>query len=764
MTGEDLSNFSMRDLFRIEAENQVQALTAGLLDLEKDPLGADQAEACMRAAHSLKGAARIVELQPGVTIAHAMEDLFVAAQEGRVLLDRARIDLLLRGVDLLDRLAKSPDLADESGDVVWQAEADLLAGTLERSAAGADVTALVPAIPAAPLWDAAAEAEPEPAAAAQPAPAVPAERADDRQSAARMARVSTENLDRLVGYAGEALVETRWLRPFAQSLQRLKRMQREAAKALDALQASLPPDMADSRAWAALTEAQDRVRECRQHLSDGIGALDEWDNKTSALAHRLHGQALKVRMRPFADGTALYPRMVRDVAHMLGKQVRLEIMGGGTQIDRDIFEKLDAPLGHLLRNAVDHGIESPDERIAAGKPPEGLIRVEAFHSAGLLQIVVSDDGRGIDQDRIRAAVIGRGLATAETAARLRLDELLEFLFLPGFTMKDDVTQVSGRGVGLDVVQDMARQVRGRVRVGDQPGGGTRFTLELPLTLSVVRALIVEIGGEPYAFPFAQIVRAIKLPRSDVRLLEGRQYFEFDGQQIGLVSGRQLLGQGDATHQSDDVAVVILGHGANIYGLLVERFLGGRELVVQPLDPHLGKIKDISAAALLEDGSPVLIVDIEDMIHSVEKLASGNSLAGTGDRDGAVEGGGRKRVLVVDDSFTVRELQRKLLDSYGYAVDVAVDGMDAWNALRNDAYDLVVSDIDMPRMDGIELVGRIRQDPRMGSLPVMILSYKDREEDRQRGLDAGADYYLTKGSFQSDALVKAVTDLIGEAAA
>jgi two-component system sensor histidine kinase and response regulator WspE len=757
MTSDDLSQFSMRDLFRIEADGQTQALTDGLLALEKDPRRADQLEACMRAAHSLKGAARIVEIQPGVTIAHAMEDLFVAAQEGRTLLDQPRIDLLLQGVDLIVAIGKSPDLESGSQDEAWQAEADRLSQALSQSAATQiDLEPSMPSVAPAP-------AAPAPVPVTPPAAEEVADKPEP-DAADRALRVSARNLNRLLDLAGESLVESRWLRPFGQSLLRLKQLQREAAAAIDALHAALPVELLDERARHALAQAQQRVAECRQSLSERLSELESSDHHATTLAHRLYDQALMVRMRPFADGATLFPRMVRDVARSLGKQARLEIVGDRTQVDRDILEKLDAPLGHLLRNAIDHGLETPEERIAAGKPAEGVIRLEASHNAGSLQIVISDDGRGIDLETIRAAVIARGLANAVVAARLSDSELLEFLFLPGFTLKTDVTEISGRGVGLDVVHDMITQVRGLVRITSTPGEGTRFKLELPLTLSVVRALLVEIGGEPYAFPFTHLFRAIKLPKNEVQLLEGRQYFSHDGQQVALVTAHQVLDCGEPHHEGDDLPVVLLGSSSGMYGLVVDRFLGARELVVQPLDPRLGKIKDISAAALMEDGSPLLIIDAEDMIRSMEKLASADRLTKVR-QDGGEEGAAsRKRILVVDDSFTVRELQRKLLDHHGYDVDVAVDGVDGWNALRGGDFDLVVSDIDMPRMDGIELVGRIRQDARLKSLPVMILSYKDREEDRQRGLEAGADYYLAKGSFQSDALLEAVVDLIGEAVA
>jgi two-component system sensor histidine kinase and response regulator WspE len=486
-----------------------------------------------------------------------------------------------------------------------------------------------------------------------------------------------------------------------------------------------------------------------------------FDSRSANLAHRLYDEALACRMRPFADGVQGFPRMVRDLGRSLRKQVKLEIVGQATQVDRDILERLDAPLGHLLRNAIDHGIELPDKRRAAGKPAEGVVHLEARHSAGTLQIIVSDDGCGIDLATLREAVVKRNLTNVRTAAKLSETELLEFLFLPGFTMKDTVTEISGRGVGLDVVQNMLKQVRGTVRVSSQLGKGVRFLLQLPLTLSVVRTLLVEIGGEPYAFPLAYIVRTLKLPKGQIELLEGRQHFNLDGRQVGLVTAHQVLECGEPKPVEDELPVIIVGDQSHTYGLVVDRFLGERELVVQPLDTHLGKIKDVSAGALMEDGSPVLIIDVEDMIRSVEKLVSASRLSKVQRNGAAAIQKMHKRVLVVDDSLTVRELERKLLDNRGYEVEVAVDGMDGWNAVRTGQFNLLITDVDMPRMDGIELVTLVKKDPNLRALPVMIVSYKDREEDRRRGLEAGADYYLTKGSFHDETLLQAVVDLIGE---
>jgi two-component system sensor histidine kinase and response regulator WspE len=559
-------------------------------------------------------------------------------------------------------------------------------------------------------------------------------------------------------------VKSQWVKGFADSLMRLKKMQHATARALDAFRDALPHHQFPGHAESALVEAQRRLMDCERLLAERLVDLDLFDRRSVNLSHRLYAEALACRMRPFGDVVNGLPRLVRDLSRSLGKQVKLQITGEATQVDRDILAQLEAPLGHLLRNSLDHGIETPDERRAAGKSEEGLLQIEARHSAGNLHISLMDDGRGINLKKLRARVIERNLINAEAAAALTEAELLEFLFLPGFTLRDHVTDVSGRGVGLDAVQDMVKQVRGTVRVSSRAGAWTSFHLQLPVTLSVVRAVLAEIGGEPYAFPLAFISRIVRLPRTSIDMLEGRQHFDLDGRRIGLVSAHQIFGTAEPESTTDDLSIIVVGDVHQTYGVIVDRLLDQRELVVQPLDPHLGKIKDISAGAMMEDGSPVLIVDAEDMIRSVSKLVSAGDLVRVERSATAGPEKKRKRVLVVDDSLTVRELERKLLDNHGYEVEVAVDGMDGWNAVRTGHFNLVVTDIDMPRMDGIELVTLINKDPNLKSLPVMIVSYKDREDDRRRGLEAGAAYYLTKGSFHDDTLVQAVVDLIGEAVA
>ncbi|AXW64719.1 hybrid sensor histidine kinase/response regulator (plasmid) [Ralstonia solanacearum] len=768
-TDDDPGRQSLLALFHEEAQTQGRVLSDGLLTLEHAPADTGALEACMRAAHSLKGAARIIGLQDGVDVAHRMEEGFVAAQRGELTLSAGHIDVLLRGTDLLLRLGQpNPAGLVTRADVdAFIASMPVSAGASGRAAEdatlrtalarlGTESAALTAGTAGMPRAVDVAGAPPVPVAADDHS-IVPPGSARDPQ---RMLRVRADSLDRLLSLSGESLVESRWLKPFAESMLRVKRTHRETAHALDACYERLVERL-DPDAHAALNAVRQMLGSLQQALGEHVDELDRFDRRSTGLAQQLYDEALQCRMRPFGDATHAYPRLVRDLARSLGKRVRFAVVGETTQVDRDILDLLDAPLGHLLRNAIDHGIEPPEQRAALGKPAEAAVTLEARHSAGKLLIIVADDGAGIDLEAVRAAVVRRGLADPETAGRLSDPELLEFLLLPGFSMRDRVTDVSGRGVGLDAVHEMVKAVRGTVRIHNEPGRGARFVLQLPLTLSVIRSLLVDVGGEAYAFPLAHVRRTLELSRNGIDMLEGQQHFPFEGRPVGLVMAHQLFGTRAPDGVRESAAVVVIGEGAETYGIAVDRFLGERMLVVQPLDARLGKVRDIAAAALMENGEAVLIVDVDDLLRSVDRLVRGGRLDKVQRGQGATVQH-RKHVLVVDDSLTVRELERKLLEKRGYAVTVAVDGMDGWNALRGTPFDLVVTDIDMPRMDGIELVTLIKRDAALKALPVMIVSYKDREEDRRRGLEAGADYYLAKGSFHDEALLDAVQDLIGEA--
>jgi two-component system sensor histidine kinase and response regulator WspE len=498
------------------------------------------------------------------------------------------------------------------------------------------------------------------------------------------------------------------------------------------------------------------MRECQQSLTDRMADLATFSHQSASLSARLYNEVIGSRMRPFADGLAELPRLVRDLARQLGKQVALDVAGGATQVDRDVLDKLAAPLAHLVRNALDHGLERPDERAAAGKPASGTLRIEARHRAGRLAIAIADDGRGVDFAAVRSRIAERGLAPADRVAQMSDSELTGFLFQPGFSTAAAVTDLSGRGVGLDIVQDVVRQLGGKLRAEPQSGRGMTVHLELPVTRSVLRTLLVEIGGEAFGFPLVRVDRVLQVAAAEVASLEGRQYFDLDGKNVGLVAAHQVL-ELPGGEPRDELAVVVVSDHLGCYGLSVDRFLGERDLVVQPLDPRLAKVPDVVAASIMQDGTPVVILDVDDLVRSVDNLLAGSRLRPVMRPTGAVH---RKRVLVIDDSTTVRETLRRALDQHGYAVDVAVDGHDGWNAVRTGRYAAVVTDAELPRVSGHDLIARMRGDARLARTAVVIVSYKARDDDRRAGLAAGADRYLDKASCHDGQLVAAVAELIG----
>ncbi|MDR7050064.1 two-component system sensor histidine kinase and response regulator WspE [Duganella sp. 3397] len=764
--GGDLSQFSMLDLFRMEADSQTQVLTDGLLAMERLKNDAGAVEAMMRAAHSIKGAASIVGLDVVVQVAHSMEDAFIAAQHGKLALTPNRVDVLLAGVDLILQLSRLQD----SGVNAWLAANEtLIRQTLDSIATiaflpepvnlqaemgwmqqAAPATAPVPVPPPAfPVGELPIE----------PAPA-PAEETPVDRRAAPGAAAKAQNFDKLLSLASESRINAHQMHPFIQSLQRFKRNQASLATVIEQLHEAIS-NSSDPKLKELSLLALQKTQPLKQFVLEHIADTEAYERRVLAVSQGMVDEVLTMRMRPFRDGVQPFPRMVRDLARSLGKDVQLQIIGEDTLVDRDILARIESPLNHMLRNAIDHGMDSAVERIAAGKPGAGTIVLEAKHRAGMLSIEISDDGKGVDLEKIRARVIDRKMASAPMAAAMSGAELMEFLFLPAFSLKENTTEISGRGVGLDIVHETIRSQNGTVRIESELGVGFRTFITLPLTQSIVRALVVDVKGEAYAVPIVQVERVIKVPQSTIHTLENKQFFDFGGEHLGLVSAAQVLELGDTDASSEELSVVVIGSGARRYALVVDAISGEQSLAVQAIDPIFGKMRDISAAALLDNGDPVLILDVPDLLLSIDKLLHDGGLHQLTRAD-HTERRKTKRVLVVDDSLTVREMERKLLQSRGFLVDIAIDGIDGWNVVRSGEYDLVITDVDMPRMDGIELVALIKKDIHLHKLPVMIVSYKDRPEDRARGLSAGADYYLTKGSFHDETLLDAVSDLIGDA--
>lgn len=770
---------TLMSMFKAEVETYARSLENDLIEIESIQ-SPEKIESLMRAAHSLKGAARIIGFDEAVSLAHAMEDLLTDTKSHRINLSSLQIDALLHANDFFLRLA-SISTAEmfrwfrrQSESVVRLRES--LAVSRKN---GQDAVSVFPpsdfATPnmsakrSLPSADSLIDTEYLFDEAGSCVVNYPGklnrekitETVNRGNSQEPYVRVQAEKLSRLMGLAGECLVQAKSMKMFSQNLLRMKYAHRELGENLDDGLTLIRENLDFEKGLEILRNAGGFLEKARDLLDEHAERVEGYSRRLENLTEKLNNEMVGSRMRPFSEGLRGFPRMIREMSRTLGKKAELEVLGASTAVDRDILEKLESPLNHIIRNALDHGLEPPAERIAHGKPSVGKITIEAGHRAGMLHIEIWDDGRGVNPETIRQKVAEKGLTSQEIAAKLSISELLEFLFLPDFSTAAGITEVSGRGVGLDVVQKMIQEVQGSIRVETEPGKGTSFHLQLPLTLSVLRSLILEVGGELYAVPLSRIDFLHKVSRQDIQTLEDRQFFTFKGEHIGLVSASQIIRSSFPPAENRySLPVMVISDNLNRYGLIVDRFIAQRDLVVHPLDFRLGKVANINAGAILEDGSPLLLLDVEDLVRSIDNLLTQGTLKKVG-RNETTTAVRKKRILVVDDSVTVREVERRLLENRGYEVTVAVDGADGWNTLQLQEFAMVVSDVDMPRMTGIELVRKIKAHSVLKDIPVVIVSYKDRDDERVKGLEAGADDYLAKSSFHDDRLLETVLNLIGE---
>jgi two-component system chemotaxis sensor kinase CheA len=473
-------------------------------------------------------------------------------------------------------------------------------------------------------------------------------------------------------------------------------------------------------------------------------------NELSRSLNALQDRAMRTRMVPLATITDKLQRAVRDLARAQGKAVHWEVRGGDTELDRGVLHHLSDSLLHLVRNAVDHAIEPEPARLAAGKPATGNVRLHAMQLGSEVIIAVTDDGEGIDIERVRREAVRQGIDTDGMTD----DDVLQLVFRPGLSTTTFVSDVSGRGVGLDVVRSNVETARGRVEVRSQPGVGTEFRVIVPITLAVMRCLLVESGGQRFALPFHRVVRSQAFDPADRTSAEGRPRVWVDDQPVPMSSMAEVLGMAPA--ESTRGPVVVLADTSRRHGFRVDRLVGQRDVVLKGLSRLLPHLPAVAGASVEPDGAVLLVLDPPGLIAR----ARSSRRAGTPTVAAAPRAVTHGRVLVVDDALTVRELQRSILERAGYQVTVAGDGLDALSRLAETPCDLILTDVEMPTMDGFALTEAVRAHPTLANIPVLILSSRASEADRLRGLDAGADGYIVKSSFDEGSLLTAVSRLIG----
>ncbi|MBI5165931.1 MAG: response regulator [Magnetospirillum sp.] len=754
--------------FQVESREHLEAIRQllGELLLRKEGSGISQLDETFRRAHSLKGAARAVDLLPVEQTAHRLETMFGRVRSGHLRFDRTLLGVINRVLDGIEDFVHAHDAGQALPDltpVVAEIDA-VLEGTAPPAAAPV-VPALPPelaaAIPAPPPQPAAA---PPPQLAAAPAAEVAAVEVPLPGRAEETVRVRAVHLDRLLRTSNELLTETINQREIASGMLDLDR--RIAAvdvqwQRVRKATAALARDFGDGERASRLDrqmEALDQdlrgsfrvartVR--RRHARTG------WSLRQ--LGVDLQREVRDARMVPAESVFGGFRKMMRDLARAAGRSVEVDVIGLDVEADRMVLQGLKDPVMHLLRNALAHGVELPEDRLANGKPAAALVALHFVATDGRLVVEVEDDGRGLDFAAVRAKAVTNGLFTDEEAGKLERQALLDLIFDPGFSTARAVDDLSGRGMGLSVVREAAAMMNGTVEVIERQPCGTRFRLSVPVTVSTQRLFLVGCQGHIYALPTEGVDRLHRIPAEAVRTVEGKSVIFLDGQQLPLLSMAHLLALGETAVKvsRNVVPLVVLKNGERRVGVAVDSFIAIRDGLVKDIGVPAARGTMVAGGMLLEDGSVALVLNPFEIVETFRRSGSIRVLT-------LVEKPQEAKVpviLVVDDSMTTRTLEKSILEAHGYQVRLAVDGIEALSRLRAEHVDLVVSDIQMPRLDGFGLLQAIKADGVLKKIPVIVVSSLEAREDRERGLALGADAYVVKRKFDQRELLETIGQIL-----
>lgn len=746
--------------FRIEADEHLKAMTSGLLALEKAPAGAESAiiiETVFRDAHSLKGAARAVNLAPVESLCQSLESVFAELKNGRLPVSLPLLDLLHQAIarfgDLITGdFGTSPTIPPPIATLNYQ---------LSQAAAG-----VLPTRTTAP----------ESVVEASIANAIPHTPPTAIGTSSGTVRIPTAKLDIVMRQVEELLS------PQLAACQRTLELRDTATTVATwkKTRAQIQPVLRRIERWAARMGSSNDQVYSRKELLKVLDYLDGEHlfiamiesrlarlNKSAARDQRtltgmtdslLH-EVKEMQLLPFASLLEVLPRLARELAREQSKEVELLVTGSEIEVDRHILDDLKDPLIHLLRNAIDHGIETPVVRADSGKPSHGTITLAiSQRDGGKVELRIADDGTGIDSDRVKASARKLGVFPAEADDLLSERDMLELVFQSGVSTSPIITDVSGRGLGLAIVREKVESLRGSISIESNRGTGTIFHIVLPLSLATLRGVLVRIGERLCAIPSAGVERVARVPVQAIRTVENRETIVLDGHVVSLSGLGEVLAMprpaaGDAiTH----VPVIVLGQGDARVAFGVDEIIGEQEILVKGLGPQLARVRNVAGASMLGTGQVVPVLNAADLLKS----AASHVAAPRGPTAAEYLAPSAKRsILVAEDSITSRSLLKNILESAGYAVATAVDGLDAYTTLKTETFDLLVSDIEMPRMDGFDLTARVRTDKRIAELPVVLVTALESREHRERGIDVGANAYIVKSSFDQSNLLETIRRLI-----
>lgn len=801
----------MLELFKAESAEHLKVLEQDLTLLETEPENSETLERIFREAHSLKGAARMLGISKIEMLAHRFEDLLGSAHRGDLKLDVPTIEALYMGLDALRKLVDEevsgqPSKVDVPAIMEALSNATNTVGHTARDTPQVDakspkvkgapkprssskkvvkkdtpVTEPIPEMPeniGEPSGVSEDTTTPENTAKPKRPPAPSSDQEDPKQRdyvvepnteaqpfRISTIRVSTDHLDTLMNYTDELTVTklriARRLTEFEELLFNWEEWSAEAQKTKKIGIVSGDRESLDRDA------SVERERFCLDLIGTSIATLKNSAfadaTKLESVANAIEESVRTVRMLPLTTMLDLFPSMVRSLAKAQGKKIKLVIHGGEIQADKQIIEEMKDPLMHLIRNCIDHGVELPDERAANNKSPTGKVVIEVSQRADHVTIKVSDDGRGIDQDVIKRAALKKRIVSEANLADMSSDQILRLILSSGFSTSTMITDISGRGVGLDVVSKNVENMKGTITISSEVGKGSQFTVKIPVTLATFRALIVNESGYQYALPVDCIHSMITISPRKIFPVEGRSSIMFGAQPIPVAFLSEILElnlpHGEAHNdnvndKSKALFCIIIEIGGEHFGVFVEDIESEQEIVLKRHCKLLERVRNVSGSSILGTGSICVVLNPNDIWRSLQNSKSLMPETSLTDTEEA-----RKIVLLVEDSITTRTQEKRVLEAAGYDVITAVNGVDGFNKLNQQPFDAVVSDIQMPEMDGLSLAEKIRSETKYKVLPIILVTSLASDDDKKRGLDAGADAYITKGSFDQNVLLDTLRRLI-----
>jgi len=769
----------LREAFSVEAGERLAGLSSSFLDLEKGAGGEAKAralEVAFREAHSLKGAARAVNLMGIETLCQAIESVFAAMKRDEVTLSGALFDLLHHCVRAIEDFLATPEGEgpDPTGEVAT------LVSRLEGAMADKGEKVVQERTGEEPEPNATGEKKPPPEKidaklrgeelekkepVSKPQPSQPGRKIQGKPLASESVRISTAKLDALFLKAeelvslkltsGQHLAE---LKAVVRSLESWNKKWGEIEPGLRALNKIAQ----EGDGWGNLSRFLDWNHDFVRSLGKTIWGLTketEQEGRTLGLmVDDLLDDMKRATMLPFSTLLDIFPRMIREISRDQGKEVDLIVKGGAVEIDRRILDEIRDPVTHLLRNAIDHGLEAPEKREKQGKPQSGTIHLTVSQTeGGKVEILISDDGSGIDLARVKKKVLSLGVMTEQDMGQLSDRDASSLIFQSGVSTSPIITEISGRGLGLAIVQEKVEKLGGVLSLDTAPGKGTTFRMELPVTIATFRGILVQVADRPFIVPSANMDRTLRVHKDEIKTVENRATIPLNGKALSLVDLARVFGlnqEKDNSNGTEFLTVAVLGVGERRIGFRVDEVLGEQEVLVKGLGRQLRHVSNISGATILGSGRVVPVLNVNDLLTSSPDAA----IQAPGPRTG--KGGEEKKsILVAEDSITSRMLIKSILEGAGYGVKTAVDGSEAYTTLKTGEFDLVVSDVEMPKLDGFGLTQKIRSDKKYAEIPVILVTGLETQEDKEKGIDAGANAYIVKSSFDQSNLLEVIGRMI-----